>query len=351
MNARVLLLFLVLGLYPSPFVFAAEPASPGLPPSGMTVNTGYHEQPAWFKNSFLDLREDVAEAAVAHRRVILYFYQDGCPYCKKLLEDNFGQRAISDKTRKHFDVIAINMWGDREVTGLDGKPSTEKRFAQTFKVMFTPTLLFLDERGGVVLRVNGYYPPHKFTTALDYVAGHRERGMSYHEYLAKFAPPPARGALHQEPYFLKPPYRLAQTLRTGKGRLLVLFEQKQCAACDELHRDVFQRRETRALLDKFDVVLLDMWAPTPLQTPDGRDTTAAAWARTLNVDYVPAMVFFDRSGKEVFRAEAYLKAFHVQSVLDYVGSGAYLRQPSFQRYIEARADALRKRGVKIDLMK
>lgn len=350
MNARALMV-LFLSLCLGPLAFAAEPAALAPRATGAIEHPGYHEQPSWFKDSFLDLRADVTEAAAAHRRVILYFYQDGCPYCKKLLEDNFGQRAISDKTHKHFDVIAINMWGDREVTGLDGKTSTEKIFARTLKVMFTPTLLFLDERGGVVLRVNGYYPPHKFTTALDYVTRHRERDMSYHEYLAKYAPPPTHGALHQEPYFLKPPYRLVQTLRTGKGRLLVLFEQKQCAACDELHRDVFQRRETRALLDKFDVVLLDMWAPTPLQTPDGRDTTAAAWARTLNVDYAPAMVFFDRSGKEVFRAEAYLKAFHVQAALDYVASGAYLRQPSFQRYIEARADALRKRGVRIDLMK
>jgi hypothetical protein len=45
------------------------------------VNPGYHEQPAWFKQSFLDIREDVQEAASNDKRVLLYFYQDGCPYC------------------------------------------------------------------------------------------------------------------------------------------------------------------------------------------------------------------------------------------------------------------------------
>ncbi|MFA7386616.1 MAG: hypothetical protein WCZ87_03030, partial [Thiohalobacteraceae bacterium] len=45
---------------------------------GMT-NPGYHEKPAWFKNSFLDLREDVAEARAEDKQVVLYFYQDGCP--------------------------------------------------------------------------------------------------------------------------------------------------------------------------------------------------------------------------------------------------------------------------------
>ncbi len=82
------------------------------------VNPGYEEKPDWFKLSFLDLREDVREASAAGKRVLLYFYQDGCPYCAKLLRDNFGQREIAEKTRSHFDVIAINMWGGREVTNM-----------------------------------------------------------------------------------------------------------------------------------------------------------------------------------------------------------------------------------------
>jgi hypothetical protein len=45
-----------------------------------------------------------------------------------------------------------------------------------------------------------------------------------------------------------------------------------------------------------------------------------------------------------------LKAFHLQSAMDYVLSRAYLEQPSFQRYIQARADALEARGIHIDLM-
>ena len=53
------------------------------------VKPGYHEKPAWFKESFLNLREDVEEAKENNKRVLLYFYQDGCPYCAKLLQDNF----------------------------------------------------------------------------------------------------------------------------------------------------------------------------------------------------------------------------------------------------------------------
>jgi thioredoxin-related protein len=132
-------------------------------------NPGYHEKPAWFKSSFLDMREDVAEATDAGKRVMLYFYQDGCPYCAKLLDTNFAQREIAEKTQKYFDVIAINMWGALEMSDLNGKATTERELASDLEVMFTPTLLFLNEKGEVLQRLNGYYPPHKFSAVIEYV--------------------------------------------------------------------------------------------------------------------------------------------------------------------------------------
>ena len=60
------------------------------------------------------------------------------------------------------------------------------------------------------------------------------------------------------------------------------------------------------------------------------------------------MVLFD-GGKEAIRIEAFLNGFHVQSVLDYVASGAYKTQPELQRFIRSRADHLREQGVVVDL--
>jgi len=314
------------------------------------VNPGYQEKPDWFKLSFLDIREDINEAKQANKRVMLYFYQDGCPYCAKLLRDNFGQRDIAEKARNNFDVIAINMWGDREVTDLQGNTLTEKQFAANLKVMFTPTLLFLDEKGNVVLRINGYYAPDKFMAVLNYVSQHKETQISFRDYYNKLAPQPASGKLHPAAFLKKPPYNLKQLADSGKP-LLLLFEQKQCKACDELHNDIYKRKETEEQLKRFDVVRLDMWADTPLVDTHGNSTTAAKLAKQLDVKYAPTMVFFNNQGDEVFRAEAYLKAFHMQSVMDYVASGAYKTQPNFQRFISARADKLEAQGVHIDLWK
>jgi thioredoxin-related protein len=326
---------------------ATEPVANDELQPGM-VNPGYHEPPDWFKNSFLDIREDIQDAAAQDRRVLLYFYQDGCPYCKKLLDTNFSQRDIAAKTRRYFDVITINIWGDREVTGVDGRQLTEKQFAADLGVMFTPTLLFLNEDGESVSRVNGYYPPHKFEVIVDYAGQHLDKQLSLREYWAKQSPVAESGVLHQEDSWLQPPYRLAQ--RSGERPLLVLFEQKDCPACDELHLDILKRKQSIELLEGFDVVLLDMWASTPLQTPTGGQSTASEWARELKVQYAPTLAIFDPSGQEVFRTDAWLRTFHVQSALEYVLSGAYREQPSFQRYVQSRADNLEAQGVHVDLM-
>ncbi|WP_455384777.1 thioredoxin family protein [Acidihalobacter prosperus] len=310
---------------------------------------GVHEQPGWFKQSFLDLREDVAEARASNKRLMVYFYQDGCPYCARLLRDNFGQRRIAEKTRHYFDVVALNMWGDREVTDLHGTSTTEKEFARAQKVMFTPTLLLFDQAGEVVLRIDGYFPPHRFLAAVEYVGQGLDAKESFRAYLVRREPVPASGRLHFADNYLQEPYDLRAALQNDSRPLLVLFEQKQCRACDELHGDIFQRAATRKLLSRLQIVLLDQWADTPLVTPQGRRTTARAWASMLGVDYAPSMVFFDHSGRRVFATGGYLRAFHVQSTLDYVASGAYREQPEFQRYIEKRADELRSRGQKINL--
>ncbi len=342
-KSATLLLAFCLSFNPLALSAAENVMEPGL------VNPGYVEKPTWFKNSFLDIRDDINEAAANGKRVMLYFYQDGCPYCAKLIQDNFTQRSVVEKTRKYFDVIAINMWGDREVTDLAGNRVTEKQFAKEARVMFTPTLLLLTEKAKLALRINGYFAPHKLEAALDYVGQKMENKLPFRDYLQKVAASPASGKLHKEDFFLKPPYNLQSLTRSNKP-LLLLFEQKQCRDCDELHGDIFKRRETRAQLKRFNIVRLDMWADTPVIDVQGKKTTAKELARALNVSYVPGMLFYD-GGKEVIRTEAWLKSFHIQSVMDYVASGAYKTWPEFQRYISDRAERLEAQGVHVDIWK
>lgn len=346
-------LLLTLCLLSSPFAFAAQPAGTPTQLEAGLVNPGAIDKPAWFKESFLDIRDDIKEATAANKRVVLYFYQDGCPYCTKLIQENFTKQDIVDKTQKSFDVVAINMWGDREVTGMDGKKTTEKAFAAELKVQYTPTMLFLDEDGKVALRVNGYYAPEKFNLALDFVAGKHDKQGSFKDYYAKLK---AEGKVASNdktytlPGALPAPLRLQETQQKTKRPLLVVFTGKECDTCEELFNDIFKRKELTYSLVGLDVAQANPEDEASLQTPDGKDMKMAEWAKTLDIKYSPSLVFFDASGKEVFRTEAYLKAFHIHGALDYVATGAYQSQPEFQRYLQHRREVLAAHGFNVDLM-
>jgi thioredoxin-related protein len=314
-------------------------------------NPGYQEHPAWFKASFLDIREDIAEATAEDKRLILYFYQDGCPYCAKLLQENLGDQAIVELMRERFDVVAINLWGDREVTGFSGESTTEKALGANLRVQFTPTMLLLDEAGQVVLRINGYFPPHRFKAALNYVAERREQvGESFGEFAAGIDSTEAKGSMHEVGGFLTSPPRLAENRDASMRPLVVMFEQPTCRDCDELHEDILQREPVAYSLSAFDGVILDTYSQETLQTVGGREIPIRDWAAELGIKYTPSLVFFDAAGREVFRTEGYFKSFHIHGALDYVATGAYLWEPSFQRYLAARREALAELGIEVDLM-
>jgi thioredoxin-related protein len=322
------------------------PLGPGSGPAlAQAVSPHAISIPSWFSETFLDLREDVAEAARANRRLMLYFGQDGCPYCTALMQTNFSQRPIVEKTRRHFMAIALNIWGDREVTWLDGRRLSEKELARQIGVQFTPTLLFLDREGGIALRLNGYQPPGRFEAVLDYVIEGRRETLA--DYLKTAARDSGRERLAEQPFFLPAPQDLRR--RSGGKPLAVLFETRRCKPCDEMHDEAFPRPSLRALLARFDVARLGLGDSAAIVAPDGRRIDAAAWARELKVEFTPAVVFFGDEGREVFRFDGYTRPFHFESAFEYVASGAYRQQPQFQRFVQERAERARAAGQRVDL--
>lgn len=321
--------------------------APALPAAAQDASPHAIDIPRWFSEGFLDFPDEVAAAAREGKRLLVYFGQDGCPYCRELMQNNFSQRDIVDKTRRNFVAIALNLWGDREVTWTDGRRMTEKELARALKVQFTPTILFLDERGRIVARLNGYYAPRRFSAALDYVAAKMEGKQSLGDYLAAHVKDEANPKLADEPFLMQPPFDLRR--KPGARPLAVLFETRHCQPCDELHAEGFKRPEVRAQLDRFDVARFALADPREVIAPDGRKTTAQNFARLLAVTFTPTIVFFDASNREVFRIDGYLRPFHLATSLEYVASGAYRTEPEFQRYLRAKADRMRAAGQTVDL--
>jgi thioredoxin-related protein len=326
---------------------AAEPAPAAK--TGAYYGAKSTEYPAWFKDSFLHLREDIDEARKSGKRVILMFTQDGCPYCSALVERNLSQREIESTMREKFDVVVINIWGDKELVGLDGKSLTEKDYSAAQKIQFTPSLVFFDESGKTLLRLNGYVPPARLQAALDWVGGRHEDKVAFRDFVAaREVPKQASGEMIKQDFFLQNATDLRRLGKQPKP-LAVFFEQKDCPDCEVLHRRVLADPETRAMIAKFDSVQFDMWSRALITTPEGKRMPVRDWVRQLGVNFAPGIVLFDAGGKEVIRWESSFRVFHTLGMFDYVESKAYREEPSFQRFLAAKTEHIREAGLDVNI--
>ena len=100
----------------------------------------YHQD--WFVESFLDLRDDIQEAADEGKHFAILWEQRGCPYCKEMHRVNFAKPEIRKYLKANFNILQLDLWGPRKVTDLDGKEMGERELAQRWRVNFTPTMNF-----------------------------------------------------------------------------------------------------------------------------------------------------------------------------------------------------------------
>lgn len=105
---------------------------------------GLYKEP-FMHDTFKDLREDLAEANAAGKRFVLMFEQNGCVYCDQMHAEVYSDPAISGFIDENFFAVQLNLHGDTEVTDLDGEVLTEKQMARKWRVLFTPTVVFLPE--------------------------------------------------------------------------------------------------------------------------------------------------------------------------------------------------------------
>ncbi|HED17872.1 MAG TPA: thioredoxin [Gammaproteobacteria bacterium] len=293
------------------------------------------ETPDWFFLSFLDIKEDLGEIKKAGKKgLIVYFGQKRCPYCKAFLENNFNKRDVVYYTRKNFEIIAIDVRGTRLVTQIDGTVIPENEFAEHLSANFTPSLLFYDLAGNIILKLVGYQSPYRFRAALEFVADAHYQKESFRKYLARGAGAPNEGkaTLNTAPFLSPPPYALDRSRYPAQRPLLVLFEQKNCHSCDVLHAGPFSRRETRNQLRAFDVVQLDMWSEAPVITPTGKRTTAREWAERLQLNYAPTLIFYSERGKEIIRVDSVIYFYRLRGVLDYILTRGYEHFRGFQEW-------------------
>jgi thioredoxin-related protein len=291
--------------------------------------------PEWFKDSFLDLREDLDDAVQEGKKgIALYFGQEHCAYCKALMEINFTKPDIVKYFREHYDIISLDIWGSRTITLFDGSEISERDLAIQQNTNFTPSLIFFDETGKIAFKMRGYYKPYQFQAVMKYIVEDFYKTESFRDYLERADPPPrfTEEEMNEHEQIYKGPIVLDRRAAASNKPLAVIFEQQQCHACDQLHSEPLNNDETKQLLKGFELRQLDAWSDTPVITPNGNKITATEWARQLGIHYMPTTVFFNEQGNEIIRIDSVVKLYRMRSILSFILTDGYKNFDTFQHW-------------------
>jgi len=302
--------------------------------------------PEWFKDSFLDIAEDVEEAKDENKHLMLYMHLTGCPYCYKMIEEGFKNNINTQIIKDNFDVVAINIRGNKEVTLNEELTMTENEVRNHYKVNFTPTIVFLDQNNKLVYKVNGYRSVENFKHILNFVKNRAYQNTT----LAEF--------IHQQKrikhYQFKEhnSFQSITDLSIKRDKpLLVLFEDRYCGLCNQLHSGHLQNPDILKLLDLFDIVRFDAESDRSIIDIDGDKTTPNQYVKKLGLNYRPGIVMFDQ-GVEVMRIDALLYTYHFAGHLRYIGERHYEQYPdSVFDYLRVYRQKILDAGQDIDLSK
>jgi thioredoxin-related protein len=298
--------------------------------------------PGWFKDSFLDMKEDLDQAQGAGKLgLMVLFTTEGCSYCDKFIHSSLGDPQLAALVQEHFDAIGLEIFNDAEMVDPRGDHLRVKEFAKREGAGFSPTLLFYGGDGALLHRAVGYLSPERFRLALDYLIDGEYQSASFRDYViareAAAAPVQTDYELREDTLFGRSPYALDRSRFAADRPLLVIFEAGGCAECPVLHEEVLALPEVRELLERFQVVRLDARdTTTPVLAPDGRRTSPAQWYAQTGFSRLPALLFFEESGKQVLGTDALVLRQRMMNSLLYTLERAYERDWTYQRFARSK---------------
>jgi thioredoxin-related protein len=308
-------------------------------PSGKVVGGISHEMPEWFKQSFLEIEEDIEEAADENKHLMIFLHLNDCPYCSKMADD---LNSYQDKVKPFFDVIAINIKGDREVALNDMETMTEREMAQNLGVGYTPTMIFLNAKNEIVSRTNGYRKPQEFAKIMDFVKGKYYQKSDFATYKNNLK------TTNNYKFVANKMFKNIKDLSTIKTPLAVIFESTDCVSCDYFHNTTLKNNLVQNEFAKYTVVRLNADSNEKITTPSGKQTTNKEFAKSLDLTYRPGIILFNKE-QEKARIDGFLYTWHFSEMLRFISGNFQEKFAGFGEYLGFRTGELTSQGVNIDI--
>ena len=139
------------------------------------------------KINWMSIEDAVAAQAKEPRKIIMDMYTTWCGPCKLLDKNTFQNTDVATYINKNYYAVKFNAEGNTKVT-FNNKKYTNPNFDASKKgrnsqhqlagylgVTAYPTIIFLDENGGLIAPIKGYHNPNQLEIFLKLFATNKHK--------------------------------------------------------------------------------------------------------------------------------------------------------------------------------
>lgn len=116
--------------------------------------------------------------------LILFFYADWCPYCKKMEETTFKDKNVIEILNNNFIAIKINS-ESKQLLSKKNKDINGIYLSQKYQITGLPTTVFLDKKGNPLTAAPGYLSADFFINILKYIYTESYKTESFESFIEK----------------------------------------------------------------------------------------------------------------------------------------------------------------------
>jgi len=134
--------------------------------------------------NWLSYNEGLTLAEKENKYVLIYFYTDGCSWCKKMIDQTYSNEEVKKILSDRFVAVKIDARSENKVMENEEEIS-EKKLAILYQVSGYPTTWFIENNQTRIAPLPGYVTTEQFIPVLNYIGEGWYKSISFKEYMEK----------------------------------------------------------------------------------------------------------------------------------------------------------------------
>lgn len=127
---------------------------------------------------------------------------------------------------------------------------------------------------------------------------------------------------------------LKQAVNHGKNGIIVYYGQKHCPYCAKFFATSLATLDIQHTIQThYDMIPVDIWGIDTYIDTDGTSYSERALSRHYKTNFTPSVVFYNNTGKAVFRLRGYHSPYQFRAALDYA-IGSFYKTETFRDYLD-----------------